>query len=598
MAYTKEINKNTEDSHQSSPAYVLTFIRWGNRDTKNYKKEDFLNVRKPFTVVNDAISVSVQYTKSSPSPSFSCTLMAGDINYLTAVQPGDFVIVNMVNWESQAMEIRQRALNSQPINRYEDGFKGLFKIMDVRSVLNTNPNGDKTYRYDITGNSFDEFNSLLYFNPALIESLASEAHPLAFLKSFGQAWSDLLQDPKSSNVQVILQNLIKLSIGPGGKIGGDLSSKIPLSRADRYMMPPQLGALLNRKGNLLYASDINNYYFGIWKPKTSSGGTPKDGFNSVFKDSKNNFFETGIPLQGSRQLAAQDFQSVQVWSLLQNYSNPVINEMYLTPRLAKDGFVYPSLIARQKPFNTRHYVNDPYRTSHTQYLDLPRWRVSPDLILSYNIGRNESGRINFVMVFTRDLSIDPNFNQALQLSYGGWVLDGKDVSRSGMKPYIVNANYDYPSAEQKPRIGEWSHLVADWLLEGHLKLNGVIQCAGIVDPIAVGDNLELDGIVFHIEGISHKIDISGDGKKTFRTNISLSMGVDERSSKTTPVYAEMDHTDSYTRRVEDSKYEKMLPGFSDSQDTPGRVNGEEVKETTQTSFTNPNSKDKGNKRKR
>jgi hypothetical protein len=279
----------------------------------------------------------------------------------------------------------------------------------------------------------------------------------------------------------------------------------------------------------------------------------------------------------------------------------VLNESYTCYRLAPDGNVYPSIVVRQKPFNNRHYESFADKVAiHTKFLDLPRWRISPDLITSLNIGRSDSGRINFVQVFSRSLSIDENFNQAAQIDAENFYEDKDDIIRHGRKPYIVNCNYDYPGSDSELRAREWALLVADWVLNGHLKMNGRIQTIGIEEPICIGDNLELDDIVYHIESIGHNMSIAPNGAKMFRTNLSLSMGISEKSTKSIPVYAEMDHTDTKKRREEDFAKErgKMLPGFSDTQDLPdskSRKRGEEVQETEQATFTNPTSQNKGKK---
>ena len=135
MAYTKEIGQNTSDSHQTSPGYVITFLRWANRDTLNYTKVDRLKTRAPLVVINDATTVSVKVNKNSPTPVFSCTLKAGDINYGTAIHPGDFVIVNMLNWQSDVLRVREKSISGQPINKAGDGFKGLFKIVDINTIF-------------------------------------------------------------------------------------------------------------------------------------------------------------------------------------------------------------------------------------------------------------------------------------------------------------------------------------------------------------------------------------------------------------------------------------------------------------------------------
>ena len=199
MAYIRNIPLES-DTHQTSPAYVLTFTRWANRDTLNYKDESEINVRRPLVVINDATQIVVQTAKGNPTPTFSCTLKAGDLNYQTAIAPGDFVIVNMVNWEQKALEIRERALNSKPINKYGDGFKGVFKIIDVRTSIQTDANGLKQYLFSISGKGFDEFNSLIYYNPAIVKDL-SEASPLQFMSSLGDVWKDIVVKKETSNVQ-------------------------------------------------------------------------------------------------------------------------------------------------------------------------------------------------------------------------------------------------------------------------------------------------------------------------------------------------------------------------------------------------------------
>ena len=612
MAYTKKIEPNTSDSHQTSPAYVLTFTRWRNRDTLNYDEKS-MDVRKPLVVVNDATQVSVQYSKNSPVPSFSCTLRAGDLNYLTAVHPGDFVIVNMVDWENKAMEIRNRALKTEPINKADDGFKGVFKIKDVRMDLITSPQGGKEYRFTITGKGFDEFNALLYFNPAIVKE-SETASPEFFMKAFGDAFNDIVQKQGKNNVEGLLKTIIRSAIGEGTKkIVKDVPETerpLPQDRLPRYQMPPGLGVLLNRTANksgVLRASDINSYYLGIWGSSISGKKNvlPKDGFNSFFSKDYNdgNFFGTGIELAGTRQIAMQDFQNVQIWSVLKNYSNSVLNEMYTSYRLGKDGFVYPTLIIRQKPFSTEHFgTSKKYKSAikakHTKFLDLPRWKIDPLLVTSLSLGRSDEARINFVQVTTRSLSIDENFNQALQFAKGNYISDKKDIIRSGMKPYITSCNFDYPGGSEEYSGQKWADLVGDWVLEGHLKLSGTMQTVGIEDPICIGDNLEINDTVLHIESIGHTMNISADGAKTFRTNLSLSMGVSTKSTKDIPVYSEMDHTDSFTNRKKDykNKDSRLLPGFSDTQDLPGRAKGEEVVETKESTFTNPKRKNKGNKK--
>jgi len=606
MAFVKNIEPNSVDSHQTSPAYVLTFTRWRNRDTKNYKEKS-TTTRKPLVVVNDAVSVTIKCDKSTPNTTFSCTLKQGDLNYLTAVHPGDYVIANLVNWKSKAMEIRTRALKPSPINKIDDGFKGLFKIQDVNMVLNVAPNGSKQYYVQITARGFDEFNNILYFNPAM--ATGDAATKILLLNNF-KNWTDLIKNKNTNNIQDLLKEVVKRTIGEG------FDRLVPkkdlkLNQIPSYIVPEQVSTLLNKKTS--YIADINNYYLGIWEP-TKSGGffsTPSSvilsqsslgfnsykGFSSFFStDEGGNYFKTTSEMPGSKTIDISDFQSVNVWSLLSDYANSNINELYTCYRVGVDGkYVYPSFIARQKPFNTEHYeksAGDKDVTKNTKFLNLPRWKISPFLITSLNIGRSDKGRVNFCQIFTRSLSMDKNFNQSMQISEGNFVEDEEDIKRNGRKPYIASCNYDYAGAETEFRAAKWAKLVADWLFGGHLKMTGTMQTVGIEEPICIGDNLEFDNIVYHIESTTHTMTIDGNGFNTFRTAISLSMGVSRDSNKEIPVYAEMDYTDTLTRRQDDHREgnEKVLPGFSDAQDLPSRTLGEETTETREATFTNPKSR--------
>jgi hypothetical protein len=152
---------------------------------------------------------------------------------------------------------------------------------------------------------------------------------------------------------------------------------------------------------------------------------------------------------------------------------------------------------------------------------------------------------------------------------------------------------DYPTSEDKKSptntlAKTWTHLVADWVINGHLKECGTFTCVGLQDNICVGDNLEFDGTVYHIEGVNHAFQVNPNGIKTFQTTISVSYGIDARSDSSNLYFTEMQYTDRLTRSQEDYKNNQLLPGFSDTQDIMGRVNGEEIKKTQETPFQKPN----------
>lgn len=68
-----------------------------------------------------------------------------------------------------------------------------------------------------------------------------------------------------------------------------------------------------------------------------------------------------------------------------------------------------------------------------------------------------------------------------------------------------------------------------------------MELAGIQSTICEGDNVEYDGVVFHIETLSFNCSISSDGKKAFHTALSLSNGmfpgtIDSPNDGTFPIY--------------------------------------------------------------
>ncbi|HEY5234950.1 MAG TPA: hypothetical protein VIJ14_02130, partial [Rhabdochlamydiaceae bacterium] len=120
-AYTYPVNPTGSGAgehnqvHVTSPSWVLTFVRWKYRDTYRVNEAinshpnqniSALNLLKstldPLVVINDCISVSTTCNKNSFMPTMEATLLQTDVNYLTAVAPGDFVLINMVNWDADA----------------------------------------------------------------------------------------------------------------------------------------------------------------------------------------------------------------------------------------------------------------------------------------------------------------------------------------------------------------------------------------------------------------------------------------------------------------------------------------------------------------
>ena len=602
MGYIKDIKSNTKDSHQMSPAYCLTFLRWSNRDTKNYNGSGLgpfglpvtpLDLRKPLVVYNDAISVRVSNSKQSLTPTTTMVLKGGDINYSTAISPGDFVIVNMLTWENDAQRIRNKAVALEPINEINDGFKGVFKVQSVVKNINIDEaSGTKVLSYTITAAGFTEFNNVIYYNPAIVKAFAKEG-TLLYQSRIMKEFVKILKT--KNDIDSVIKILFKVLIGD--PIKSDIK-EIQDYGNSQFKIPQTLGMLLGKPG-VRFASDLFDYIVGVWKDSKTSGvlGSEKEGFNpKMTRDKSDNFWKTGVPLKGNKKAEIANFNSNTAWSIINGFLNEAINEIYTTYRLTPSGRVQPVVIARQKPFTTQHFKSSE-NISVTRFMNLPRWRISTSLLYQLQTSKNDAFRFNFVQLFTRSIPDNSvkGIDQTTQIALKNFVVDEGDIERNGVRPYSKTANFDFPGTNhpnRKLRAKEWSELLADWIIDGHLKESGIATFVGLQEPISVGDNIEIDGIVYHIESVTHSLNILPSGKKKFRTTLSLSYGMDIRSSKDGPVYANMEHTDYYTAVKEDFKNDKIMPATSETQnvkgrDHPGDQRGEELKNTEQRSFTPP-----------
>lgn len=215
--------------HQTGAAWVLTFLRWAVRDTLRTDPSGDINSTsivgqdindsnssgRPLVVMNDCIQVSVSDSKAVLTPSMTATLMITDVNYMTELAPGDFVFVNMVNWQSQADNIGARAANLQQINKKGDGFKGFFKVQSVRKSLEVDTqSGEKYYAVKITGFAFTEFNNSIYFNPNLVNGTTDQNLTL-FLTNIKKDWGNIQTATGTTELQQILKFLIQSFIGYG-----------------------------------------------------------------------------------------------------------------------------------------------------------------------------------------------------------------------------------------------------------------------------------------------------------------------------------------------------------------------------------------------
>lgn len=581
-AFVKDIYPNQQDGiHQTSPSWMLTFVRWDKRSLFGYDTEgdpqDLLETRRPLIVINDCASLSVNIHKENHTHQMTALLYPGDINYLTAVAPGDFVLVNMVRWDSMVDRLYEKAHNRQPINGPNDGFKGIFKIQSVRQTLGVDPTtGVKRLMYQVTGFAFTEFNNKIYFNPHLYTA-TERNNDFLFVTKLGDNFQQFIKATAEgdNNLRDLLKFLIESFLGSGIK-RGSVVKELRQEEQTHFFMPGLVGNLLGvsaKQGKTLAAKDIYTYIFGVQQ----FGAPPKASLANVLnpiglQKLDENFYFTPEPCKGKTYVPAEFWNQVPAWDILNQFTNSPLNELFTSFRLTPDNKVMPTVVYRQTPMTSEKFKLD-YKV--TRFFNLPRWRIHPNLIMDLNLGRDEAARVNFVQIFgaSQNLSRDgQNAAMVFQIANGNYEIDRLDIIRSGLRPIIRTTNFDLLS-EGKLSVGApmWAKILGDALIGGHLKLNGHLTCVGIQDPIAIGDNLEFNGTVFHIESITHNCSISPQGNRVFSTTIEVSHGINLASDQKGKVFSEMVHTDAQSNQARDYEREKVLPGLSDEQAIPSRI---------------------------
>lgn len=216
----------------------------------------------------------------------------------------------------------------------------------------------------------------------------------------------------------------------------------------------------------------------------------------------------------------------------------------------------------------------------TNFFNVPRWIIPQDMVTSINVNQSEQNRINMTMVVPNNrynyIQQDGLSQEALMKKVytdGTFVVDPEDVARNGLRADINNTNFDFIDADETTVAVIWARMRADWMFNGHLKLQGNITLKGVQLPITEGDNLEFDGIVFHIESISHQASVAPSGVKTFNTQCQLSNGLLATSGD---IWKQRPNYYTYRRGSSDFlDYSKDIrvndaPGLTDSQQTEHR----------------------------
>jgi hypothetical protein len=566
-------------------ALPLSFDRSTLASVSNKTLEGVASRGAPLIISSDCLGFSVSNQKDNHVKQLTAALKTSSANYLTEILPGDWILAWIVNGEEHFENLLSRiqyASPNDPCNMFDDGLKFVGRVHNVRKTLTVAESGMKSANYTLEAYGFRELDCQFYYDESLASIDFTSQNITTWMTRIGSNFNDIfkLNQEKSGllqdNISVIIPQLLDILVGNGipqninqigqqPNTGASKSKDAPLA----YLAPQTVcaylgissGQISESKSFFSYADLLvlingvqsytnDNSLGNKWDMFIPDKADNLSGFSNAISPQR---IATGTPLLGAFLPITTSFCNIPVWEVLNQYLNPTINEMYTCLRVANfpqandpsktQGRIMPTVVLRQIPFTTNAFKNQvtprpnpevPTPSSAilnqiphiniTRFMDLPRWVMHETLVKEYNIGRSDVTRHNFVHVYGQDANSIGGNTVTAQLALNPPIRDDLDIQRSGMRGYMTTVACAFINQlGAAPSI--WMALAADRLMGGQFTLNGTLSCQGITAPICEGDNMEWDGVVYHIESVQHTCAIAGDGKKNFHTTFTLVNGL-------------------------------------------------------------------------
>lgn len=525
-------------------------------------------------IIKDCIQLSVENNKDNHTKSMQAILKQTKVNYLANVFPGDWVFAWMLSDSTRGQEILNKVQMGLAANEFDSGLKFVGRVSSIRASISQDLNsGNRTLIYSLQALAFRELDTMIYYDPNMSESIGGNGAVSAWFAKLNTDISDVFRINSTGgkdNSDLLIMTFLELLIGRGVASSFSNPTGAPELRIGTgsvedasYIIPPAVATLLgvpflekSKRKSLCYA-DILDVIAGIQDyTKDSKFPMPKlVDIENMYAESESNREDlsldayskqkkqerrekmfgrkqhkfTGEHIHGSYLPLMPSFTNKSLWSLMEQFHNDAINEIYSCLRCNENYEIMPTLVIRQQPFTTNDYIlAEEYRpapkSKTTPYLSLPRWILTPKLVNGLDVGRSDGSRCNFVHIYGNCNIARGAQTMTTQLTLNPPLRDDLDIARNGLRPMIKQVNCSIQDTVNKVPT-EWMNLIGDFIMGDQLTLNGVINCYGIQEPICEGDNLEWDGIVFHIEAVKHICSRDMNGNLMFRTTLSVSRGM-------------------------------------------------------------------------
>lgn len=532
--------------------------------------------RAPILFDQQVIRWSLQDAKASHIHGLSLEMVNQDNNLhlFQWVNPGDWCLFWVFNNRADFERIRARLIsahgcqpwdgntafnrgedNSNSVNGFNSGLKFVGRVTSLQHHEARLTSGQFNVGWQLQAQAFSELDMTIYYND-LIAFKYDNAYQ--FWPDFGVNLKKLLNnDPGQNkgyiNTDAFVPAVVKIGLGVGP---GELTK----DRGDTEVRKAQGGDQLAASPNVSF--EVPAAVLGMLNRATDTSGTYADiltqivGVQTYGSQDERNAHQNVLPnltaAPGETTIFYADkklndyyppdpfsFKDRSIWSFIESYLNQPINEAYTALRPHPvDGSLLPTLVIRRVPYSSDEYAAPQGAATADNFLDatpfsaLPRWAIANEMIYSIQIGRSDALRFNYVHLTPSTLpSKDPTGKERLAYALTPPLVDEASIRRHGLRMMNTRiAGYGDPSfaTKNKNPAQQYSSFMADVLMEAHLRLSGNMTCCGIQDCIQPGDNLYFNGVLYHIETVSHSGSIGLSGEKTFTTQIAMSHGVPVR----------------------------------------------------------------------
>jgi len=509
--------------------------------------------------LKDAI-VNVQCVKSKSSPygTFSITLK-GTKDWLNVLVPGSWCAIYMSDQQLSSTDCTAIGTYEtvdgavDKVDNIKCPLKMIGIIISIRVQKSRTPDGTFILNYSITGYDFGyALTAQIYVNHYFQDVLeANKIVPVFTQLMYPQA-PDAYGDPVL-NISRVLMCWSKISSNPGYVT---FSGKVS---------PPAIGMEVPKGIIDLVQADSSNILGLI---KSAIGLDKRTDKVLNFDEIEGTCDDFDDKLIGEKQfmpwkLIVQN----SLWGMINEYLNSTLNEAYcdlhpvdpagINP-LRPDSILTPTLIVRQMPFSTPQYSRIRLEAQSKALLaetattfesypvtllnELPKTAISSEKVISYDIGYSEYERRNFLEINGLLLNGPVGGSQAVLPALNPPLYREGSVKRFGLRTQII-MGADYGITHKAVETAHsWTPILGDWWFNANRFASGTVECIGLSEHIALGENLEIveDNLLCHIEGYTHTLSVNGDGTKIFRTSIEFIKGIaaDSTSSEFKYIYGD------------------------------------------------------------